>query len=282
MKSNLPDDLRASHDLPPDVRVELSRRALELGPVGRRTHWLDVASSTNDIAARLADLGAEEGTMVVAESQTSGRGRMGRVWFSPAGAGLYVSIVLRPVPVAAGVGAARDPSSLLTLAAGVALAEGVRASTGLQAEVKWPNDLVVGKRKLAGILAEAAAQGGTLQFIVLGFGLNLRPAAYPPELAERATSIEAELDRPADRAVILTDILSALAARYADLQQGRFDAILSAWRRYAGSLRGSLVEWDSPRGVQRGRAEDIDGTGALLVRADGRTERLIAGEVRWI
>ncbi len=112
--------------------------------------------------------------------------------------------------------------------------------------------------------------------------MNLRPAAYPIELAQRVTSIEGELDRPADRALILAEILSALAGRYADLQQGRFDAILSAWRERSPSLRGSLVEWDSPRGAQRGRAEDIDRSGALLVQTAGRTERLIAGEVRWI
>ena len=198
---------------------------------------------------------------------------MGRVWFSPPGAGLYVSIVLRPKA---------GPPALLTLAAGVALADGIRTSTGLPAEIKWPNDLRVGRRKLAGILAEAAAQGAGLPFVIVGFGLNLRPAAYPPALADRVTSIEAELNRPADRAVILSQILAALAARYADLQAGRFDAILSAWRRYAGSLSGSLVEWDSPSGVRRGRAEDLDEEGALLVRANGRTERLIAGEVRWI
>jgi BirA family biotin operon repressor/biotin-[acetyl-CoA-carboxylase] ligase len=275
LKSNPSDDLRASHDVPADVRDELLRCASRLGPFGRRMLWLDTTSSTNDIAARLAGLGAEEGTTVVAEAQTSGRGRMGRTWFSPTGAGLYVSIVLRPDT---------DPhaSALLTLAAGVALAEGVEASIGLPAEIKWPNDLLVGRRKLAGILAEAASQSGSLHFIVLGFGLNLRPAAYPPELADRATSIEAEIGRPADRALILAEILSALAARYADLRHGRFDAILSAWRQRAPSLRGSLVEWDSPRGVKRGRAEDIDGTGALLVREGGRTERLTAGEVRWI
>jgi BirA family biotin operon repressor/biotin-[acetyl-CoA-carboxylase] ligase len=273
VKFNLPDDLRASHDVPPDVRDELLRRASRLSGFAQRVHWLDTASSTNDLAARLADLGAEEGTVVVAESQTAGRGRMGRVWFSPPGAGLYVSIVLRP---------AIDPSALLTLAAGVALAEGVELSTGLPAEIKWPNDLIVGKRKLAGILAEAAAQGGALRFVVLGFGLNVRPAAYPPELSDRATSIEAELGRPVDRAVILAELLAALATRYADLQQGRFDAILNSWRQRAVSLRGSLVEWNSPAGVQRGRAEDIDGSGALLVRVDGRTERLIAGEVTWI
>ncbi len=281
MKSNLSEELRASRDVPADVRDELLRRGPRLGPFGGRMHWLETASSTNDIAARLADLGAGEGTTVVAETQTSGRGRMGRVWFSPPGAGLYVSIVLRPRP-SEGVHRLADPSALLTLTAGVALADGVQASTGLPVEIKWPNDLLVGKRKLAGILAEAVAQDGHLHFIVLGFGLNLRRAAYPPELTDRATSIEAELSRPADRAVILAEILAAFAARYADLQQSRFDAILSAWRQRATFLRGSLVEWDSPGGVRRGRAEDIDADGALLVRMDGRLERLIAGEVRWI
>jgi BirA family biotin operon repressor/biotin-[acetyl-CoA-carboxylase] ligase len=271
LKSNPPDDLAASHDVPSDVREELSRHTPRLGMFGRRVHWLETASSTNDVAARLAESGAEPGTLVVAEAQTSGRGRMGRAWFSPPGAGLYVSIVLRP-----------DPPALLTIAAGVALAEGIQASTGLQAEIKWPNDLLVGKRKLAGILAEAAAQAGRLEFVILGFGVNLRPAAYPPALADRATSIEAELNRPADRAMILAEILAALSARCADLQQGRFDAILSAWRARTPSLRGAHVEWDSPRGVERGRAEDIDDTGALLVRLDGRTVRVIAGEVRWI
>jgi BirA family biotin operon repressor/biotin-[acetyl-CoA-carboxylase] ligase len=132
-------------------------------------HWLESVSSTNDIAARLADLGAEEGTTVAAEAQTAGRGRMGRTWFSPPGAGLYLSIVLRPpsvvqLPAGQGFSPVPDLSTLLTLAAGVALAEGVQAGTGLSAEIKWPNDLLVGKRKRAGILAEAAAQGGTLQF----------------------------------------------------------------------------------------------------------------------
>ena len=254
------------------MRSELARVSPRLGGLGRRIHWLDTASSTNDIAARLAELGAEEGTVVVADAQTAGRGRLGRVWFSAPGAGLYASIVLRLVP-----------GALLTLASGVALAEGVEASTGLPAELKWPNDLMVGKRKLAGILAEASARGAALQYIVLGFGLNLRPVAYPPELADRATSVEAEIDRPADRALILAEVLVALAARYADLQGGRFDVILSAWRqRASSSLSGAPVEWDAGNGVVRGRAEDIDESGALLVRVGGRIERVTAGEVRWV
>lgn len=272
MKSSQPDDLRRSHDAPGDVRAELSRASARLGSLGRRLHWFDTAGSTNDIAARLAALGAEEGAVVAADAQTAGRGRLGRVWFSPPGAGLYVSVILRPAPTA-----------LLTLAAGVAVAEGVQAATGLAADLKWPNDLIVGRRKLAGILAEAAAQGSGLEYVVLGFGVNLRAAAYPPDLAPRATSIEAETNRPADRALILVEILAALAARYADLQAGRFDAILGAWRQRATpTLGGALVEWDSGGGVVRGRAEGIDDSGALLVRAGGRIERLTAGEVRWL
>ena len=263
----------ASLDMPPDVRAELSRVQPRLHGLARRVYWLETAGSTNDIAARLAEVGAEEGTLVVAEAQTAGRGRMGRVWHSPAGAGLYVSVILKPA----------FPTALLTLGIGVALAEGVQAATGLPAEIKWPNDLLVAGRKLAGILAEAAsAQGSGLRFVVLGCGVNLRPAAYPPELRDRVTSIEAETNRPADRAVILAEILAAAASRYGDLQHGRFDAILSAWRARAPSLRGSAVEWDSAGSVIRGRAEDIDETGALLVRTGGRIQRVIAGELRWL
>ncbi len=288
MKSNLPDpgpptpqsrwggDL---HDTPADVRLELERVRGRRGAIGRRVHWLETTSSTNDMAAHLAQLGADEGTTVVAEAQTSGRGRHGRVWFSPPGAGLYVSVILRP---AGGIAREDNPAALLTLASGVAVAEAVRAVTGLPAEIKWPNDVVIGRRKLAGILAEAVAQAGELQFIVLGFGVNLQATAYPPELQSRVTSIEAETSRPADRALMLAEILAAIAERYADLRAERFDVILSAWRRLALSLPSAPVEWDSPDGVVRGRAEGIDERGALLVRVGGKLERIVAGEVRWL
>jgi BirA family biotin operon repressor/biotin-[acetyl-CoA-carboxylase] ligase len=257
----------------------MARVAARADFMGRRVHWLESTASTNDVAARLAESGADEGTTVVAEAQTAGRGRHGRVWFSPAGAGLYVSVIVRP---AAGMAGGANPASLLTLASGVAIAEAVRTVTGLPAEIKWPNDVVIRRRKLAGILAEAAVQAGVLQFVVVGFGVNLQSAAYPPDLASRATSIEAETSRPADRALVLAEILAAMGERYADLRVGRFDAILSAWRGLAPSLPGANVEWDSPAGVIRGRAHDIDQDGALLVRVDGRIERIVAGELRWV
>lgn len=281
------------------MTAELRRVERRLGQFGRPLHWLERTTSTNEIAARLAELGAQEGTTVVADTQTAGRGRLGRAWFSPPGAGLYVSIVLKPwtgvkkasAPFfslksgASGDKKRSDPffavTSLLTLASGVALAEGVRASTGLPTELKWPNDLMVLRRKLAGILAETA-HGHALRYVVLGFGINLRLVAYPRELADRVTSLEAETGKTIDRALVFAEILAALAERYADLQAGRFDAILTAWRALAPSLRMAPVEWESPSGFVRGYAEDIDAQGALLIRIDNRLERVIAGEVRWL
>jgi BirA family biotin operon repressor/biotin-[acetyl-CoA-carboxylase] ligase len=292
LKSNPPDfggrvtdprdarDLRTSSDPPADVLLQLDRVRHRRGAIGCRIHWLETTGSTNDVAAHLAQLGADEGTTVVADAQTSGRGRLGRVWFSPPGAGLYVSVVLRPSNGAASN--REQPASLLTLAAGVAIAEAVRAVTGLPAEIKWPNDVVIGRRKLAGVLAEAASHGSDLQFVVLGFGINLQTAAYPGELRSRVTSIEAETSRPADRAVIFAEVLARMNERYGDLRAQRFDAILSAWRGLAPALPFAPVEWDSPNGTVRGRAEGIDADGALLVRVGDRLERVVAGEVRWL
>jgi BirA family biotin operon repressor/biotin-[acetyl-CoA-carboxylase] ligase len=230
--------------------------------------------STNDVAASLASDPESFGTVVIADAQTAGRGRRGRTWFSPAGSGLYVSVILSPSR------AASDPdraTRLLTLAAGVALAEGVERATGLAPAIKWPNDLLVGRRKLAGILAEAFGEA-----VVLGYGINVGPMAYPSELRDRATSLETELGRPIERATVAAETLAALAARYDDLVSGRFDAILDPWRRRTPTSRGAHVAWDTPAGPQSGITEGIDESGALLVRVADRVERIVAGEVRWI
>lgn len=268
-------------DVPADVRSQLSRVRPRLGEIGGCVYWLSSASSTNDVAARLAERGELEGTVVAADAQTAGRGRHGRVWVSPPGAGLYVSVILRPSTADTGSTFA-NPGGLITLASGVAIAEAVRLVTGLPAEIKWPNDVLIGRRKLAGVLAEAAAQAGMVQHVVLGFGLNLKTPACPPALESRLTSIEAETNRPADRALLLAEILAALAERCGDLRAGRFDAILSAWRRLAPSLPSAPIEWDSSAGVVRGCAQDIDDQGALLVRVGSRVERIVAGEIRWL
>lgn len=272
--------------LPVDLADALARRSGDLGEFGRTPVYYPITGSTNDRAAELAIAGAHEGTWVMADEQSAGRGRRGRTWASPPGAGLYVSIVFRPQR-----DQHADATALLTLMAGVAAARGVRAASGLQPTLKWPNDLVIEPgsvsagaptstsrfRKLAGILAEASATGGELQFIILGIGINLTPAAYPPDVAARATSIEGELNRPADRAQVLIELLAALAAGRRQLLEGRAAEVLHAWRTLSPSSQGRRVRWQSQAGTTAG----IDDTGALLVKTPSGVERIIAGEVEW-
>jgi BirA family biotin operon repressor/biotin-[acetyl-CoA-carboxylase] ligase len=265
--------------LPADLADALAASASRLAPLGAPILFYSTIGSTNDAAAALAAGADAEGAVVIAAAQTAGRGRRGRTWFSPPVGGLYVSVVLAPSR------AQQDPdraTALVTMTAGVALAEAIEGATGLAADIKWPNDLLAGGRKLAGILAEGISPGaGGVTAVVLGYGLNLGPIAYPPELRERATSLEAELGRPVDRAPLCAASLAALAARYRDLLAGRFDAILDAWRRRAPGSRGARVEWDSPAGRLSGITDGVDQRGALLVRTAAGLERIVAGEVVW-
>jgi BirA family biotin operon repressor/biotin-[acetyl-CoA-carboxylase] ligase len=249
-----------------------------LGRLGSSIIYFPSIGSTNDAAATLAGHGPCEGAIVIADQQTAGRGRRGRTWFSPPGSGLYVSVVLNPGrSLYGGTRATR----LLTLAAGVALAEAVKKATGLSVAVKWPNDLYVGRRKVAGILAEAAGSGEH-QPVVLGFGINVGPMAYPPELGDRATSLESELGRPVDRVLVLVESLASLARLYGDLIEGRFDAILDAWRAQAPTASGAKVTWTAASGMVSGVTRGIDDEGALLVLVGDRIERIVAGEVTWL
>ena len=223
----------------------------------------------------MAERGADEGCVIVANAQSAGRGRHGRSWASPPGAGLYVSVVLRP-------GERAVP--LLTIAAGVAVAEGIQAATGLAPDVKWPNDVYAHGRKVAGILAEAGSShaAGTIQHVVVGAGINIMPAAYPPEIVNHATSLELELGRAIDRGLLLAEYLCALASRYQELQDGRGDAVVRAWRARAAAMLGRRVQWDAPGATRDGVALDIDDTGALVIRTAAGPMRVTAGEVRWV
>ncbi|MEZ5317610.1 MAG: biotin--[acetyl-CoA-carboxylase] ligase [Vicinamibacterales bacterium] len=230
--------------------------------------------STNDRALALAAAGAPEGTAVLAEAQVAGRGRRGRDWFSPPGAGLYLSVVARP-------GARALP--LVTLAAGVALARAVTTATALPVELKWPNDLVIGRpwRKLAGVLAEASAVGGRVEAVVIGIGVNVRAAAYPPALAGIATALEVELGREVDRDRVLAELLAALRASFARLASDPGPGILADWRVFGRAGLGRAVRWTDAGGERRGVARDVGPDGALEVATDRGPERLIAGEVTW-
>ena len=287
--------------IPEALAETIGRARPRLGRLASTLLYFPTIGSTNDIAlshcapasaigfggsavARSASVGGKalaersaerpDGLVVVADEQTAGRGRRGHAWFSPPGSGLYVSVVLAPAT------ARVDPlraTRLLTLAAGVALAEGIHAATRLVVSLKWPNDLLVAPRKLAGILGEA-----TDRLVVVGYGINVAAAAFPPELRDRATSLESELGRPVDRHHVLVETLAALSRRYEDLLDGRFDAILDAWRRHAPAASGARVTWTTMEGMQSGVTAGIDEEGALLVQVGDRVERLVSGEISWL
>ena len=267
-----------SEPLPLDLTAALATTAERRGHIGDPAYYFTETTSTNDVAARYAERGACEGTTVIAGAQTCGRGRLGREWYSPPGAGLYVSVVIRNERVA----------PFLTLAGGVAVATGIRQATGLPLEIKWPNDVVTRtssgpapRRKIAGILAEGSTSADGLQYVVLGMGINLSPAAYPPVLQDRASSIAAELGRDVEAGPVLAETLVALSAELAPLGRGDRTGLLTRWRSLAPFATGAAVECDSPRGRIRGITAGIADDGALLVKVGEAIERIVAGEVVW-
>jgi BirA family biotin operon repressor/biotin-[acetyl-CoA-carboxylase] ligase len=279
--------------LPPALAAAIDEARPTLHPLGDPIYYFEEIGSTNDVAAILAADGAREGTLVIAETQTAGRGRLGRSWFSPANAGLYVSVVLRP----GGADGADHPGirerlPLLTLAAGVALARAIERTSGLHVGLKWPNDVVVQPadvhsrgfrgRKLGGILAEAHSSGPLVQDVVLGYGLNLLSSVYPPDLSTVATSIEEELGRTVDCDAIMVASLQEMAAAYRSLLHDDPGTLLAEWRRWSPLADGAAIQW-SENGVTRtGTTAGVDEQGALLVRCPTGNGRIVSGLVTWL
>jgi BirA family biotin operon repressor/biotin-[acetyl-CoA-carboxylase] ligase len=266
------------HRLPEELALPLARVGDRLGPLGDRISWYPQVESTNDVALSMAEAGADEGCVVVADSQDSGRGRRGRSWSSPPAAGVYASVILRP---------RADAARILTLAAGLAIAEGIQAASGLYAGVKWPNDVYIPAppgvgRKVAGVLAEASTSRASIQYVVLGFGINVRPATYPPDVAARATSIDVELGKSVDRGLVFAECLASLWRRYLDLRDRREPEIIVAWRSRASETLGRRVEWNDRGRQVSGVAEDVSPSGALRVRTPAGLMEIVAGELRWI
>ncbi|HZI13087.1 MAG TPA: biotin--[acetyl-CoA-carboxylase] ligase [Myxococcus sp.] len=253
--------------------------SLELAPLlstrelGRTIHHHESLGSTNEVAFRLAQDGAEHGEVVVAEQQTAGKGRRGRVWVSPPGLNLYFSAILRPE-----LPPQRAPE--LTLVAAVALAEALR-EFGTEAAIKWPNDVQLEGRKVAGILTELSAEPERVHFVVVGVGVNLNARAehFPEELREVATSLALAKGEPISRAHFTSTLWTRLE-EWLDLYlETGFDAVRTRWKALSSTL-GQDVLVRTDRQELRGRAEDIDPSGALLVRTEGGSvERILAGDV---
>ena len=235
---------------------------------------LAVTDSTNRVAMEMAENGAKHGTVVVADAQTDGRGRMGRRWVSPSGKNLYVSLLLRPsVPA---VDAPR-----LALVAGVALADAVEA-VGVPVSLKWPNDLYCGGRKAAGILAEMASDTDGVRHVVIGVGLNvnMEESDFPQELRATATSLRILAGKAFRRVDVLARLLDAFGMRYAEFLGGGFASLRDGWDR-RDFLLGSRVLLRRQGGERWGTADGLDAVGALRFLPDGSTaiETVHSGEI---
>jgi BirA family biotin operon repressor/biotin-[acetyl-CoA-carboxylase] ligase len=253
---------------------DLTSRLGETRVIGREIQVFQETTSTNDVIEKLARGEVKEGAVVFAESQTKGRGRLGRKWISPAGKGLWFSILLRP---------ALPPreATQLTVASGTALRRAIQSRTGLAPVIKWPNDILLHGRKVAGILTELSGEQDRVKYVILGIGVdvNLDAGDFPEELKSAATSLQAELGQPVDRAELAAAILRALDEDYARICAGDFTSVANEWEEHCSTIGKDITIQTGGRQI-RGRAESLGEDGALLLRTDhGHLERIIGGDV---
>jgi len=248
--------------------------ALGTKRLGTKFHYFQEIDSTNSYARRLAEAGAPEGEVVIAEYQSDGRGRLGRNWVSPPFSNLYCSLVLRPA-----LAPAHAPQ--ITLMAAVALADTVAAFVAEPPAIKWPNDILIRGKKLAGILTESSCDAKRIEFVILGIGVNLNfPRERMPEtIRDRATSLMEVGRKSFSRENFLRRLIQDLDRCYGILEDLGFDAIAPRWEAYF-ALRGRRVRVEMVDEVISGTATGIDGDGALLLEAeDGVLRRVLAGDV---
>lgn len=248
-----------------------------LGPdrtIGRDIRVFQETTSTNDIADKLGRDGVPEGAVIFAESQSKGRGRLGRNWVSPKGKGLWFSVLLRP-PLPPQL------ATQITIASATALRRALSSLPGVEAEIKWPNDILIRGKKVCGILTEMSAEVDKIKHIVLGVGVdvNFDEEDFPPDVRKIATSLRIEMNAMVHRAKLAAIILHELDSDYGRILKGDFPSIAEEWEHHCTTL-GRRVEIAGPQRVIQGQAEALDAEGALLVRTEhGRLERIIGGDV---
>ena len=250
------------------------RQQLTTATFGHTVHLFASTTSTNDIAKTLAQQGAPEGTIVLADHQTQGRGRQGRTFASPGGVGIYLSLILRP---------GSDPQRLppLTLATAVATAEALIAYSGLPIRLKWPNDVLIHDKKVAGILCEAVLSAAASPLIIVGIGINVNTALadFPPDLHTQVTSLALAAGHHWPRQPLVALLLAQLEQIYRVFQQPDMATIRQRWLHY-GQVIGRQVQYTHATAPVVATVVDLDADGALLVQHDdGLQHRLVAGEV---
>jgi BirA family biotin operon repressor/biotin-[acetyl-CoA-carboxylase] ligase len=256
------------------MNLEKLQENLRTGRFGKRVFFSREVSSTSDWAKQLANTGAEEGTVTLAETQTAGRGRLGREWISPRG-GLWFSIVLRPDQKA-------SEATKLVFVVSLAVAEVLHEKYGLRTEAKWPNDVLVNGKKICGILAEMNTKDENVNYVVLGVGVNANFYAervLPDSVKNTSTSIENELGKKIRLQSLLRALLEKMEKIYDEYLEAGFAPLLEKWKAYARFLGRKVIVTDREERLN-GLALDVDQEGALILRLEnGIPKRILAGDV---
>lgn len=243
----------------------------DLTIIGQRIHYYSRIDSTNILAKKLAQEGEPHGTLVIAEEQDLGKGRLGRHWSSPKG-GLWLSIILRPLWLP-------QDAPKLTLLTAVAVTEALKTLGITDVSIKWPNDIILKGKKTCGILTELSAEMDAINHVVIGIGLNVNNSDFPEQFQEGATSLHKAMRVTFDRLQVLAELLKSFEKNYSMAEDQGFGEILDKWRTLCGNLRRGVKVIGRTHSFE-GIALDIDDTGALLVqRDDGRVERVLSGDV---
>ena len=248
------------------------KRELKTDFIGHDIHYFKEVDSTNDVAKYLAEEGAEEGTIVIAEIQNRGKGRRGKTWISPPG-GVWMSIILRPdIPP--------FNAPQLTLVTGVAVAETLKKECNLDVGIKWPNDILIGNKKVCGILTEVNASIEKINYVIVGIGIdmNVDVPLFPPDLQKGATSLKNELDTEINGAILVQKFLLEFETIYNEFKAGKFPEILKEWRSLSKTI-GNNVEVRTRGKTIRGEAVGINKEGILILELeDGSLRKIISGE----
>jgi len=251
------------------------QKKLQTQFIGRKMHYLENTPSTNWVGKQICSEGDMEGIhglVIIAEEQTGGIGRMGRSWVSPSG-GIWITIVLKPgIPI--------DHVFMVTMAGSVAVARAIRKEFDLGALIKWPNDILIGNKKVAGLLLELSAEADIIHHCLLGIGIdvNVTLNQFSPDLQKEITSISTEVGHEIDRTTFLARILKEFENRYLLIESGEYEAIIREWKSLSCTLE-HRVHITTMKNSFEGEAIDIDEFGALIIRKDnGKIERVIAGD----
>lgn len=258
---------------PPDklIPVEI-KNGLDTSCIGQNIYYYQQTESTSQIAKKLAMDGIDDGSIVVAEDQTKGRGRLSRQWISPAYENILMSVILfpeiQPVKIFS-----------VTMMASLAIAKGIEKNTGLKAMIKWPNDIYINWKKTAGILTEFNAQQDMVNYVVIGIGINVNfdPATYP-EIEDTSTSLFKELGKKISRVGLLRSILKEMEKGYHLIKHGNFSEIHNEWNKYSliTNMPVKIISFDT---VEEGIAESVELDGSLNLNQNGKIKKIICGDL---